>query len=162
MKDKRTEELAILGNVEKKHQRRIEKVAAGISPNKGTKKKELAGRAASAPSRRRNGTQRISAINWNQKKYEGTPEGHFARIMRTKDASPQRRSFVHDPYVAGHFISASFNCVGEIPLSSLLQFSHVNPACVALIASVGIVHASRRLSMEMNSGWFSFLFLLLI
>ena len=118
--DKRSEEMAILANVEKKHQRRVQQVAAGIDPDSKNRTRmrkhrvpkttqSASSRAASAGSGggggggggRRDATSRIGVMQWDPRKYEGTPEGHFARVMlqTRKNGGPQRRSFAHDPYV---------------------------------------------------------------
>jgi hypothetical protein len=109
--------LDILGSVEKRHAARVGQVAAGLDPNKLTaaelrEQRLQATRKARAQAeadasglpesaRRRDKTQRIGVVDWHPKRFEATPEGHFAHVMRTKDGTqpPQRRSFVHDPCV---------------------------------------------------------------
>jgi len=87
--DKRTEELAVLDDVEKEHAKRVQLVTAGIDPAALKKGK---------PKKPKRGTTRISVTSWLPQKYAGTPEGHFAHVMKTKKGSPVRRSFAHDPY----------------------------------------------------------------
>jgi len=90
LQDKRTEELAVLDDVEKEHAKRVQLVTAGIDPAALKKGK---------PKKPKRGTTRISVTSWLPQKYAGTPEGHFAHVMKTKKGSPVRRSFAHDPYV---------------------------------------------------------------
>ncbi len=95
-KDKRSEEEALFSDVEKAHEARVQEIAfqrERSNPNTHSgRRAQTAGSATRADK-----TERIGVTKWHPKRYEATPEGHFARLMRKK-VGLQRRSFVHDPY----------------------------------------------------------------